>query len=118
MFESIEPNHVITEQNVLHPVATVLEEVTSQPIKANPLAISPTTATSIQDLFPEQVYDEKSVQKAKEILGDLAKEFSPQELKDTVVQMQFLIETWLDDFEREIFDGLSLRELLHEKGGL
>ena len=34
------------------------------------------------------------------------------ELQNSVVKMQHLTELWLDSFEKEIFEGKTLRELL------
>ncbi len=57
---------------------------------------------------------------AKELDGDkkeIAQEVSPEQLKNIITEVQFLTESWLDEFERQIFKGLTLQELLHEKGG-
>jgi len=35
-----------------------------------------------------------------------------EKLKTTVVEMQFLVEIWLDDLEKQIFEGKTLNELL------
>lgn len=32
--------------------------------------------------------------------------------QDSVVEIKFLAQTWLDDFEKQLFDGKTLRELL------
>jgi len=77
-----------------------------------------TNQTSLQSMFPEQKHDEKHIQKAKEILGELANEFLPGELEATVAEIQFLTQSWLDDLEKSIFNGLTLQELLHERGVL
>jgi len=51
-------------------------------------------------------------------LGELAKEFTELELKEIVTDVDFIVESWLDDFERDLFKGKTMKELLHEKGGL
>ncbi len=101
------------------PLIEVLEEATpkSPNFKPSTYQVSDSLKKSLDELFPEQQYDEKDIQKAKEILGSLVLEFTPQQLKDTVTEIQYLTESWLDDFERQIFGGLTLQELLHEKGG-
>ncbi|KKP87931.1 MAG: hypothetical protein UR93_C0027G0008, partial [Berkelbacteria bacterium GW2011_GWA2_35_9] len=38
------------------------------------------------------------------------------ELNDVITEVEYLTESWLDEYERNIFDGLTLQELLHEKG--
>lgn len=118
MLNVIERNQVITEQQILQPLSSVLEEVTPKTTSVVLPAISPPSAKSIQDLFPEQEYEDKAIQRAKEILGASSKSFSKEELRDLVAQVEYLAETWLDDFERDIFKGRTLNELLHERGGL
>ncbi len=58
--------------------------------------------------------DEIDIEKAKVILGDIAKKMNDDQLKDTCVEAQYLVESWLDDYERSIFEGKTLRELLGE----
>jgi hypothetical protein len=56
--------------------------------------------------------DDIDIEKAKALLGDAAKKMTDDDLNDSCVEMQYLVETWLDDYERSIFDGKTLRELL------
>ncbi|HUQ85364.1 MAG TPA: hypothetical protein VM077_03510 [Candidatus Limnocylindrales bacterium] len=105
----------LSQEKIITPLAQVLDE--SLPVSA-PKPISQSLKQSLDDLFPEQEYDGKIIQEAKKALGPMATQFSENELKDTVTKVQFLAESWLDDFEREIFEGKTLNELLHEKGGL
>ena len=72
---------------------------------------------SLDELFPEQKYEDKNLQSANEILGDLATQFTKEQIKDVISEIQYLTDCWLDDFERSIFGGLILKEVLHEKGG-
>lgn len=62
--------------------------------------------------------EEKNVQVGRKVLGDLAKNLSTEEVRDIMTEVQYLVDSWLDDFERTIFDGKTLRELLHERGKL
>lgn len=73
--------------------------------------------STLDEMFPEQERYGKEIKVAKQILGEIADEFTPEELKDIVIEIQFLCESWLDDFERTVFDGQTLKELLHDKGG-
>lgn len=104
---------VVSEEQIITPLVEILETTTPQPTSRP----SQSLTKSLNDLFPEQQYEEKRVQKAKEVLGKLADEFTEIELKGVVTEVQCLAESWLDDFERNIFNGLTLKELLHEKGG-
>jgi hypothetical protein len=117
MLNTVERNQIVTEQEILLPVAQIIDGSSYKPTQARVIGTFPTSAQSIQDLFPEQEYEEKSIQLAKKALGTLTAEFSSEQLKTVITEMQFLTESWLDEFERQIFKGLTLQELLHEKGG-
>lgn len=106
---------LITEDQIVTPLVHVLNETAPKPLtkqKAN----TPTLKESLDTLFPEQQYEERDVQKAKEVLGEITQDLTAEELKTTVTEVKYLVSTWLDDFERHVFDGLTLNELLHEKG--
>ena len=112
-------NAQITEDKFIPPLANVLNDVAPKTIGSLPTKnTSKSIYESLNDLFPEQQREEKTVQKAKNILGDLAKEFTHDQLRDVISEIQYLTDSWLDDFERKIFKGLTLNELLHEKGSL
>lgn len=117
-FEKTEDkSYKIPEEKIVEPLVEVLNEATPTP-SSEPKEISSTLKKSLDDLFPEQQYDDRDIQKARELLGPVALEFTSEELKDALAQVQYLAETWLDDLERKIFKGMTLREVLHEKGGL
>lgn len=75
-----------------------------------------TTEQSLNDLFPEQKYSDKRIKLAKEALWLIAFEYSESELENLILEVESLTEGWLDEYERQIFNGLTLQELLHEKG--
>jgi len=77
-----------------------------------------TITESLDVMFPEQKRQDKDLFKAKEALGELAKQFSEVELKEIITDVDFIVESWLDYFERDLFKGKTMKELLHEKGGL
>jgi len=110
----------VSEKQIIAPLQLVLNEITprTQQEIIHHQNKSKSIKKSLDQLFPEQEYEEKNLQKVKEVLGTVAHEMSLEELKVAVTEVQFLVETWLDDFERGIFNGLTLKELLHEKGGL
>jgi hypothetical protein len=73
---------------------------------------------SLDVMFPEQKHQDKDLTKTKEVLGKLSKSFTDLQLKEIITDIDFLVENWLDQFEQEIFEGKTLKKLLHEKGGL
>lgn len=73
------------------------------------------THTSDNALELDSFDRSEKLYKAREILGELANEYSDDELWKIVTEIQFLTDCWLDEFEREIFDGKTLSELLTEE---
>lgn len=73
---------------------------------------------SLDVMFPEQKRQDKELSKVREALGELASQFSDAEIREIIADMDYLVTQWLDDFERTLFDGQALKELIHEKGGL
>lgn len=73
------------------------------------------THTSDNALELDSLDRSEKLHKAREILGELANEYSDDELWKIVTEIQFLTDCWLDEFEREIFDGKTLNELLKEE---
>ena len=69
---------------------------------------------SISELFPEQNYDDKEIKKARQLLGDTAKDMTSDEIKTFITEVKYLCDSILDKFEREIFNGMTLQELLNE----
>lgn len=114
----VEQQLLIPEERIIKPLNEVLDIVTPK-LETAPKPQEPITQNlrqSLDELFPEQKYEEKDIQKAKEVLGKITDEFTETQLKAVIAEVQCLAESWLDDFEREIFKGMTLNELLHEKG--
>ncbi len=66
----------------------------------------------VNHLFNEKDQQEKSVQEARDILGESAKDLTDSDVYDLVNEVQFLVDTWLEEYERETFDGKTLNQLL------
>jgi hypothetical protein len=56
--------------------------------------------------------EQKDIDEARDILGDIAKDISDDDLRNIVVEIQFLVESWIDDYERKTFNGKTINELL------
>ncbi|OGE31140.1 hypothetical protein A3C59_03995 [Candidatus Daviesbacteria bacterium RIFCSPHIGHO2_02_FULL_36_13] len=71
-------------------------------------------------LLPEEVQQriqtisETELVEAREILGETAKKMTDDELRHQIACMEYLSESWLDEFERKTFDGKTLNEKLAE----
>ncbi len=48
-------------------------------------------------------------------LGETSQLLSDEQVEVIAGQFQFLIDSWLDEFEKEIFDGLTLKEIINNK---
>jgi hypothetical protein len=57
---------------------------------------------------------ETLLQKTRHIMGDAASELSDDELENYITEFQHLIDYWLDTFEKDLFDGVTLQQLLRE----
>lgn len=58
---------------------------------------------------------DRDIEKTKRVLGQVASHLTDEELKTVTSEIRFLVESWLDDFERNVFEGKTLRELLCER---
>ena len=117
MVREQELNHEVGQEQLIIPLTRVIEYTTPSPsptqsFKNNKALISQT----LDELFPEQERYAKEIKSAKQALGLIAFELTPEQLKDIVTEVQYLCESWLDDYERTVFKGQTLKELLHEKG--
>lgn len=71
------------------------------------------TYDQINQLFNEQDSREKAILEAREILGESANEMTDDQIFDLVTEMQYLADSWLEEYEKEVFDGKTLIELLN-----
>ena len=52
--------------------------------------------------------------KDKKINNSASIKLSPQDQKDITSEMKYLAKTWLDDFEKNIFKGKTINEILSQ----
>ncbi len=81
-----------------------------QPNYANPLTSLESTLNSI---LPPQV-EETNVVRTRKLLGETAQALSDEQLECIVTEFQFLINSWLDEYEKGVFNNMTLKEVLHE----
>lgn len=72
-----------------------------------------TLESTLNSIFPEKQQETK-VTKARGILGEISVSYTDEGLEKLVTDFEFLADTWLDLFERQIFEGKTLKQLLHE----
>lgn len=103
---------VFTREEIVKPFVQIFDK------SANNFKKNLSIIESLDVMFPEQKHQDKDLIKTKEVLGELSESFTDLQLKEIITDVDFLVENWLDEFEQEIFEGKTLKELLHEKGGL
>lgn len=64
-------------------------------------------------IFPTN-QEENKINKIRGILGQSARDFTDEQLGYLVTDFEYLVDTWLDLFEKKLFQGKTLRELLGE----
>lgn len=63
----------------------------------------------LSEVFPEEGKESKLVQNAKEILGD---NYTTEEIKELIASFEYLTNSWLEEYEQNIFQGKTLKEIL------
>lgn len=67
----------------------------------------------LDSIFPTR-QEETKIAKARRILEDVGSELSDEELEIYLIKFEFLLDTWIDNFEKQIFEGKTLNQLLRE----
>lgn len=66
----------------------------------------------LNQYFDDQNQQQRAVEEARDILGESATTLTDEELYDLTNEMQFLVDTWIEEFERDVFEGKTLKDLL------
>lgn len=66
---------------------------------------------TLSNIFPDN-QEENKVNKARKILSEAVISYSDEQLAGVVTDFEYLIDCWLDLFEKQTFKGKTLRELL------
>jgi len=79
-------------------------------------AFNPQTSleTSLRTIFSQEI-EESKLSGTKRRLGETAKNLTDEQIECMVTDFQYLIDTWLDEFEQDVFEGKTLKKLLGEK---
>lgn len=56
--------------------------------------------------------EENKLTKSRSLLGSISKELSNDELEIVTAQFEYLANCWLDQYERTVFQGKTLGELM------
>ncbi len=69
---------------------------------------------ALTDIFLSPAEENKLV-RARQVLGETIKGVSDEQLNIFINELQYLLDGWFDTFEKQVFGGSTLREVL--KGG-
>ncbi len=72
-----------------------------------------TLEKTLPRIFPEKE-EETRIQKARLIMGEDIKNLSDEDLEVYLTEFQYLIDSWLDEYEKQVFNNKMLKELLME----
>ena len=102
----------------LFPSIETIPKVTSKlskPVFTNQASDNPQASieNALNAIFPKHSEETKVIQ-VKGILGEVGKTISDEQIEVLVSEFDFLIDGWLDEFERETFKGMTLKEVLNE----
>lgn len=67
--------------------------------------------SALSKIFPGK-QEETRIQKARLIMGDDVKDLSDEDLEVFLTEFQYLIDCWLDEYEKQVFNNKTLRELI------
>jgi hypothetical protein len=83
------------------------------PVQSKTINIFDPLKNAFEEIFPQNL-EENKVLKMRRSLSERAKNMSDEEIQCVTAKFQFLIDSWLDEFEKEVFDGMTLKEVLNK----
>lgn len=63
----------------------------------------------------EQNEKQNTILEARDILGESSQSLTDEQVYDLVNEIQYLVDTWIEEYEKDVFDGKTLEELLQLK---
>lgn len=76
---------------------------------------TPKTLESVlQHIFPEQ-QEYTRILRARQIMGEAVANLTDDQLDTYLTEFQYLIDAWLDAYEKEQFNGLTLQQMLRKE---
>lgn len=100
-------------ENVVNPELNNNNKLVSQRLE-NPIQSQvKTLENTLNNIFPEHK-EETKLEKARKILGESVKDVSDEDLQTFVTELQYLVSSWFDRYEKNVFGGITLREVLRE----
>ncbi len=66
---------------------------------------------TLNSLFPTPA-EENKIQQARHMLKDTGKSQTDEQIQTVIAEFEFLINEWLDEYEKHVFEGKTLKDLL------
>lgn len=66
---------------------------------------------TLSTIFPDN-QEESKVNKARKILGETAESLPDEKIESIVTDFEYLVDSWLDVFEKRVFGGKTLKNIL------
>lgn len=79
---------------------------------SNDLPQKQNTYDQLNQFLNQEDVQKKVIQEARDILGDSADTLTDEQVFDLVNEVQYLVDTWLEEFEKQTFDGKTLDQVL------
>ena len=107
------------QELLIQPAETTYDTQPKTEVKTNYINSFPTIPyreldRALKEIFPEQS-EQTQLSRLKKLLGASAESMSDSELKVVLADFQALIDSWLDAYEKRVFDGNTLQDLLKGK---
>lgn len=64
----------------------------------------------LNQMFPEQAHENRTVLDVRKILGE---NYSFEDTKALIAAFEYIIDNWLEEYERKIFDNKTVKEIIH-----
>jgi len=99
----------------LYPQIESTPKISPQLVKESPkelLLPASKLETTINSLFPTQA-EENKIARMRGHLGQTAKDLSDTQIETIVTEFQFLIDSWMDEYEKGVLNGKTLKEVLN-----
>ena len=61
--------------------------------------------------FLPELPEQTKLSKARQILGEQGRNITDDQLETFIAQFEFLLNCWLDSYEKQLFTGKTLKEL-------
>lgn len=90
-------------------------QVSSIPATQNPLPHHPHTVlqNAFNEAFTSNLELDNNIGRIRRILGVTAITLSDEQIESIISEFQFLIGAWMDEFEKELFHGMTLQEVIN-----